>query len=277
MIFVHGDVSGKSHEQVVTAGSYLGSEGMWQTAVDKWAAILVDAGNLEYFHATDFFNARGLWDSDRWRRKRECDGKMIPGGPEHDEFAERFCAVAADSGLVGFSFGFETAPFKRHLAPHFRVEERKGAKAEDARTFAVVQSIRQVGDFLDKAHKTPLDAGRGQIVFEYEEGCGKWRDIFHSSRKRQERWTFWFGSLTTHEGELIPLQIADLLAHEAHRRIYNKIAGDVKPLRKSFERMIAAGTLELKTADEAALMRDAEVFADTLKRFPDGLVRPTED
>lgn len=61
---VYGDLSGSA---VLTSGCYLGKEPEWLDAIAAWVQALRDAG-VESFHATDFYNARGLFNDDRWRR-----------------------------------------------------------------------------------------------------------------------------------------------------------------------------------------------------------------
>src|SRR5882672_3584910 len=102
---VYGDMSGDEN-QVLTAACFLGHESEWMNAIAAWCRALDDAGVKE-FHATDFFNTKREFDDDRWRYWDPTRERMIPGGPEHTAFAERFTGIAVTHKLIGFAFALD--------------------------------------------------------------------------------------------------------------------------------------------------------------------------
>jgi hypothetical protein len=275
VIYVHGDVSGK--EGIIASGCYLGREEHWQKASEAWERINADAG-VPYFHATDFFNTADLWDDTKWRYEHPTKG-IIPGSPEHVAFAKRYSAVAEDAGLVGFAFGMRVSVFTELLQPIF-AREKRGVLCTDPQMFAIMRSVAQVSQFLDATQTPAFELGRGQVIFEEEVGVsGAWTNLFVESRQRREAWTKWFATLTTAPKEVVPVQIADLLAHEAWRRLKTALGEESYPLRKSFERMLVNERIEVQVLTPEDAQKNAAMFNDLIERFPNGLVpdlRPLE-
>lgn len=270
MGMVYGDVSGDESD-ILTAGCYLGHEPQWLAAIAEWSKALDEAGVNE-FHATDFYSAQRAFDDDRWR-KRLADGRLIPGGPLHEQFAARFCAVASDARLIGFAFALEGKSFREILAPELQRTGRRYHGA-DPRTWTIMSSLSGVNDFL--ASTKYRDKGRIQVVFEHEKGAGKFSDYFGESRERDERWTYWFQSFTTAPKSFLPLQMADLLAHEAWRRVHHLLEQKPRPVRKSFERMLVGDNISVRWHGREKAEENAQQVRDLLTRYPDGLSPPDD-
>lgn len=260
MVYVYGDLSGTADSKVLAAGCYLGRKHQWDAAVAEWTKVLRDA-QVKEFHATDFFSGFGEFAGDEWN----------PKGEKHREYAARFTAVASDAGLIGFAFAMDCAAFSSVLAPELKKEKRK-YRSTHPRTYSTFSSVARVAQFLEKANHPATE--RVQIVFEHEQGAGRFSDFFEESRKRRERWTYWFDGFTTADKSLVPLQIADLLAHEAWRRVKAIMADPAAKLRKSFERMLIHGDIEVGLLDEASCNKNAEMVRDVLVHFPNGLAPP---
>jgi hypothetical protein len=267
MTFVFGDLSGSDEDAVIAAGCYLGREDQWAAAVNNWAVALKDAG-VTYFHATDFYSAHGEFDSDEWRYEHPTKG-MIPGGPKQVAFAARFTAIANDAGLIGFSWACELEPFRSILAPEMEREERVH-KASDPYLYAAMSALTRVSDFLTDAKHAALQ--HIQIGYELEDRSGRFVDFFKESQKRMESWTKWFHSFTAPPKSFEPVQIADLLAHEAWRRAKEVLSDKPRDIRKSFKRMLMGGKVELQFMQRADIERNAAVVRDLLARYPKGLV-----
>jgi hypothetical protein len=267
---VYGDLSGDDN-QVLTAACFLGHESEWMSAIAAWYHALEDAGVKE-FHATDFFNTRKEFDHDRWRYWDPTRGKMIPGGVEHTAFAERFTGIGVNHNLIGFAFSLDAAAFRETLAPELAKEKRTHTSG-DPKTFAIMNCLAVVGRFLFKARE---EKDKIQAIFEHEHGAGRFIDFFHESKSRSEQFTYFFKSFTTAPKSFVPLQMADLLAHETWRRTKEVWSANPRPLRKSFERMIADGQIQLDAMDRADCIRNAMAVRDLVARYPDGLIPPAD-
>lgn len=268
---VYGDLSG-DERHFLTAGCYLGKEEQWMNAIAAWSAALDDAGVRE-FHATDFFNARGEFDDDRWRREVPGRG-MVVGGDMHISFAERFVAIPVRSGLIGFASSLDVPAFAEVLAPEMAKALRQHREG-NPRTHAIMSCLASITDFF-VGHTRNREKGQIQVVFEQEHGAGKFADFFNESRDRGERWTHFFRSFATASKAHLPLQMADLLAHETWRRTRHVANDPATPLRKSFERMLGDGQISLKMLDRAYCAKNATIVRDLLARYPDGLVPPED-
>jgi hypothetical protein len=267
---VYGDLSG-DEASIVTAGCYLGKQDEWLNAIAAWSIALDDAGVKE-FHATDFYNAKRQFDDDKWRREVPGRG-MVVGSDLHNAFAERFASIPVDSGLLGFAYSLDVPPFNEILAPELAKAERKHLQRHP-RTQAIMSSLASIGAFFEKSGYR--ENGQIQVIFEHEHGAGKFGDFFNESRDRNERWTYFFQSFTTAPKSLVPLQMADLLAHETWRRTKQVRSDPSAPLRKSFERMLGDGKVSLLHHDRDHCAKNATMIRDLLSRYPNGLVPPED-
>jgi hypothetical protein len=267
---VYGDMSGDEN-QVLSAACFLGHESEWMNAIAAWCRALDDAGVTE-FHATDFFNAKGEFDDDRWRYWDSRRERMIPGGPEHTAFAERFTGIAVNNALIGFAFSLDGAAFKEFLAPELAKEKRQHSGA-DPKTLSIMNCLAVVGRFLAKARE---EKDKIQVIFEHEHGAGRFVDFFDEAKSRREQFTYCFKTFTTAPKSFPPLQMADLLAHETWRRTKEIWSPSPRPLRKSFERMIADGQIQLDAMDRESCIKNAMAARDLMTRYPDGLIPATD-
>lgn len=255
MAHVYADISGEANRPVLVAAGYLGHDGEWDRATAAWQEILRDAG-VSHFHATDFFNCRKQFKSWTLNEAR------------HVEFAKRFTAVADDAGLVGFAHAIDCEAFVSILAPEVEKENRKH-RSTNPRTQAMMGMLAQVNAFLAKTtyrqqHGVP-------VTIEHEEGAGRFNNFFNESKERTERWSWWFGEMTTADKGCIPLQIADLLAHETWRRASSVATNPDATVRQSFQRMLEKERIELRFLTRADAVTNAEKVRDVLARYPNGL------
>jgi len=257
MVDVYGDISGDESSPVMAAGCYLGRESNWRKAVAAWNSALSDAG-VAYFHATDFYSCHGEFAG--WK----------PNDSRHLEVAKRFTSIATDAGLIGFSFGMLCDAFKTELMPVLRTEQRRCTLAHP-RTFVALRCVSQVARFLGRANHHTSE--RVRVVFEAEEGDGRYLDFFAECQERREAFTRFFDSFATENKRAVPLQIADLLAHEAWRRLKEHLTPTGRPMRKSLERMIVGEHIEVEALGYPEAKMNAEVFRNWLKIRPDGLIR----
>ena len=267
MASVYGDISG-DESGVMVGACYLGHDFEWTAAEATWRRHLKAAG-VSAFHATDFYSANGEFSGPDWTIER--DGRRIPGGSKHTEFAQKFTAVADDAGLLGTAYGMHVEPFMRIVVPAIRLERRR-CTAAHPRLWVVFKSLARVDDFL--ARTEYRERGKIPVVFENEQGAGRFKDFFAESLERNEHWAYWFRSFDTEGKESVRLQIADLLAHEGWRRAKEILADKPRDLRKSFRRMMMRERVELQWQGEEHCPDMARLIRETLKKFPNGLTGP---
>jgi hypothetical protein len=112
---------------------------------------------------------------------------------------------------------------------------------------------------------------RAAIVFEQEKGMGQAVDYFTFCKKRRERWTRWFLTFTTAPKELIPLQMADLLAYEARKVAVNRAKKIEKPHSPTLERMLEGSAILVKEMTEKHLQESVSKMQAFIQAHPDGL------
>jgi hypothetical protein len=257
-MFIHADISGDVKSSVLVAACYFGPPEQWSVAGDAWAALLAEAG-VKVFHATDFYACRR--DFKDWTLN----------DARHVEFAKRFAAVADDAGLTGFAFGVDRVAFESVLVPVLRDEKRR-LRAIDARTFALMGCLGRVANYLE-ATKWPRQF-KVRVFVESEEGGNRYSAFFDDSASRRERWTSWFAGIRTADKSLVPMQIADLLAHEGWRRVQAVVDQTGRRVRKSLSRMMLRERVEIHLLGEKDATENAERFRRILLSHPNGLQTP---
>jgi hypothetical protein len=253
---VYGDIS--SGNNVLAAACYLGHDDQWEIAKREWAAIIGDAG-ISHFHATDFYNCRKAFEG--WELN----------GDKQVDFAKRFCAVADDAGLIGFAYVMDLPAFREILAPELEKEQRI-FKSSHERCYAAMGAVAAVNDFLAKtSYRTKQSI---PIVFEAEKGAGRFVQFFEESQKRKERWTWWFRSFDTGPKDVVPCQMADLLAHESWRRGSAILQESDREIRKSLKRMLQREHIDLRLFNWEHAKLNASLVREGLAKYPNGLMPP---
>lgn len=259
MIYVHGDISGKPEQRAMVAACWLGSESRWVLADRVWKKALDDA-EVKYFHATEFFSCRGQFKG--W----------VQNSPRQIEMAKRFAQVPRDYGLVGFGYAIDVPAFKRYLQPVL-LKTSAPHRPASPRSFCVHGCLSRIARLIKQAGLPPGE--RVAVIFEDEHGIGDAIDYFTYCKRKREPWTSGIISLTSADKSLRPLQIADLLAHEAWRRATTLLTGEMRDPRKPFVQLVGDfRSVDLQIIGEADAKKSAADVVEFLKARPSGLVGP---
>ena len=95
-------------------------------------------------------------------------------------------------------------------------------------------------------------------------------DSFDESRVRKERWAYWFGPFKTAGKAEVPLQMADLLAHETWSRAKEAQSPNPRAIRKSFERVLVNGHIEMRPHGREHCIENAKCSAISVPAIPTG-------
>lgn len=168
-----------------------GFEYQWRMALDGWG--------LEAFHMREFAHSRGAFDTDEWRDEAEREkrfGRLLR------------IILAYSMGSVGV-----TVPLPLYQAV---MDPLVGTHAGGAFSLAAFMSISHVAEMVRSLSGQPHVA----YVFDNDPGYGQFAKIFHDNMARSEqRFDLRLLSLSfQRKEEYVPLQAADILAYELHRR-----------------------------------------------------------
>ena len=247
----YGDVSGSQREEFVVFAGYLGRPAQWKRFEREWETALGEA-KVEAFHATDFFNFRG--DFKGWDRDLD----------KHTRFAKRFTAIAERQTECGVGRGVHVPPFLKLVQP-----VTKGMTTPHRRftplMFCVSATLQNVLRIADVRRKQVA------FVFEGDPGVGEAIDYVSWLCRKGEPWTEGIATLTTGDKDFLPLQGADLLAHECWRHMKGSIQGTGRARRKSLNRLLQRQRVLFGVAEEETLRPIIPLIATFLRERPDGL------
>jgi hypothetical protein len=212
------------------AGGYLGTEVQWGTFEREWRTALHSAG-VKVFHATDFFSCR------------EEFAQWEIGSPRHTKYAKRFAAIAEKHTATAIGRGVVPSAFAEIIDPLFR-------KYPPVKSGRFTSQTWCASTLLFAASRIALPRGeRIAAIFEQESGIGLVVDYFNFLKRRHVSWTERFVSVGTGDkGEFVPLQGADLLAHESWRRAKEVLSPTGRAERKTFKRLVAGDRVDIKIA-----------------------------
>lgn len=251
MIRYYGDVSGTQHEEYVVFAGYLADAKQWTAFEREWETALLAAG-VSAFHATDFYNFRGEFKGwDAALRK-------------HNKFAKRFTAIAEKQTECGIGRGVHIPPFVDLVQP-----ATKGMTTPHGRftplMFCISASIQNVLRIIRGSGE------RVAFVIEGDPGVGEAIDYVNWLGRNGEVWTEGIASLAVGDKSCLPLQAADLLAHECWRHLGNSLQKTGRARRKSLKRLLRRERVNFAVADEATLGPIIPKIRDFLSERPDGL------
>lgn len=230
---LYADSSGKDSDLVRVAACYIAESKKWTEFNREWQRAL-DQAKVNAFHATDFFNFQREfkgWDEDK---------------AKHERFAKLFTAIAERRTEIGVAHGVAVEPFNRLLAPVLVGIKSAPQQRMTALMLCAGMMLHDVGVRWKRS--------RGQIavLFEWEEGIGQITEYFQYLKHRiKAPWTDAFVSAGTAGKEVLPLQAADLLAHESWRRMKEHLRPTGRPVRKTLTRLLRNSHLKIDCADEA--------------------------
>jgi hypothetical protein len=252
VIYFYADTSGKASNPVMVAAGYLGTQEQWTNFGKQWSNTLL-AAKVKEFHATDFFSFRGEfagWDQDM---------------KKHIRFAKRFTAIAETHTAYGMARAIEVESFRKLIEP-----ELAGMLTPHNRftplMFCLLTCLYGV------AH---VPRPRGElitVIIEGEPGIGEVIDYLNWLKAKDQEWLRAFSSLAPGDKRLLPLQGADLLAHECWRYVNESLnpTGRPKP-RKSLKRLLQGHRVRLQTASFESLKPTIPALREYLRQHPSGV------
>lgn len=260
MIYIYGDMSGTPQTRVYVAACYLAPEVRWARATARWGDALGRA-KVDYFHATDFFNCWGEFEG--WQR----------GSRRHRDFEREFTSIAADVKLGGMVSGVETAGFDAEYRAALQ-GLKPSARIRSVRLLSIQFCLTHIADMFRQHPLPPYE--RISAMFENEKGIGEVVDYFTAQKKIRAPWTDRIISIIPGDKkDFYPLQMADLLAHEAHHHLTTFLSNrDARPTR-SMERLMAGQCVTVRVAT-AAIMREAlPEVRQFVQEYPGGIAWPS--
>jgi hypothetical protein len=231
------DTSGKDNDLVRVAAGYLASAAQWEKFEAEWARALRSA-KVNAFHATDFFSFKGEFNG--WDANIE----------KHIRFAKLFTAIAAEQTQIGVGRGIESEPFHRIIGP-----EMRGLRHAPHRRFTSLM-VCALGLLDDIARLWGERTEPIAVLFEAEPGIGEVIEYFHSAKARGVPFTKAYASIGQAAKSFLPLQAADLLAHECWRELKEHIRPSGRPRpRKSMQRLARGESIQLAMVTEKDMHR----------------------
>ena len=228
MLRAYFDDSRYSDGLVVVAG-WVANEEQWVAFEADWRAALREA-DVPEFHATDFYSARKHFDGWDLHSKR------------HRKFAKKFAAIACDHTMAGVGRGIEIAGYNRYIKSEQFMRE---GTPHDKYT-PLMHCLRCCLEWIALLDRP--DNEEIAVIMERGKGCGEAVEYLDGLRKDEVSWMESFVTLTTGPKTLLPLQAADLLAHETKRHVQELHQPTGREPRKSFERLIAKRHVNIGTA-----------------------------
>jgi hypothetical protein len=227
------DASGKSDQAAFVTAGYAGTETQWEAFEAEWAAALTGAG-VQMFHATDFFNFRGEftgWDADP---------------KQHRHFAKTFTAIAEGRTDVAIARGVDIEAYERVIAPAGFAKHRPQGRFP-AMIFCASTMLYEIA--IAPRYKDRLF----EVVFEEEAGASDLIAYLDWCKRRGETWLARFARIGIGAKRVLPLQAADLIAHELWRHLREMLHPTGRPQRKTLTRLSRRNRVEFKVATELEL------------------------
>ena len=106
------------------------------------------------------------------------------------------------------------------------------------------------------------------VIFEEGPGVGEAIDYFNGLRRRSVSWIQRFESFATGPKSLMPLQAADLIVHEARRRIEEQLKPTGGKERKSYLRLVQGDRVQINVWTRENIIADVSHMRETLKNDP---------
>jgi hypothetical protein len=245
---------GKPDNPVLTAAGYLATESEWRKLERTWGEILHDAGDVEHFHATEFYACKGLFSHLKW------------GSPRHRDLDKRFLNCGRRFTKFGFGIGFDTRTYYATMSEALaRTKFPSGGKrVMDPRVYALSYA-------LNRAAQRVLPPGtQTAVIFEHEKGIGAAIDYCTwLKEKRREGWTGAYTSFTHGGKDQRPLQAADLLAFHARARILDVLEDSASKPRERFAHLTKKNNVHLDVSLEADFRQTSVNVINFLLEHPE--------
>jgi len=242
VIRLYLDDAGSEKKDVAFAmGGYIATEKRWAQFERDWRGALDDA-DIDVFHATDFFSRRG-----RYNKK----GDRYEDWPDHRhiKFAKRFTAIAESNTDAGVVRGVDVAAYSDLVLPEsvFRVGTPHNRMVP--RMFCVRTCLEWIARrWPDRPKKEPI-----VVILEEGPGVGEVID-WCIWLKRHTSWGAVYCTFTPAPKSSLPLQAADLVAHEGWRLLKETLAPTGRPPRRSLGRLLRRHGVDIGASTRAQLI-----------------------
>lgn len=216
------DASGTKGQISQVVGGFLASEAQWKSFEHEWQCAL-DAAKVIAYHATEFFSFQG-----------EFAGWDKPDLKKHIRFAKRFASIAGRHRTAFVSRGVDLAGYEK-AAPVI-AQSFPGAPHERFTPLMFCHLI-----VMNELNNPQVGVPLGEkvaVILEDEKGAGEVVDYVNARKRGGAEWAQIVSSITTLGKEYLPLQGADLLAHESWRLCNEIIAPTGRELRRSFKKLV---------------------------------------
>jgi hypothetical protein len=216
-----------ANSEAVAFGGWYSSFDRWIELESAWNRALKDQ-NVGQFHATDLDAREGEFKG--WRKERA------------DAFMARLTIIAASFTEYGIGCGIVRADYERLLPDWFQTDFKDPLNYCVYGTMAMLVRQHQVGNL--KVSSTPL-----RTMIEHKPGYeGFMTDIYY--RYRDHVAPDLLGDLSWGGKDEVPLQAADLIAHEIGKFVANTRYRPELPMRRSLEALGTRRQLMITTPDE---------------------------
>lgn len=246
------DSGSQTQTSAFVMAGWIASEKKWKRFEREWQLALDEAG-IDIFHATDFFNRKGTCNAKGDRYEEWSDEK-------HIHFARRFAAIAANPrhNCAGVGRGIDVSAYRDLILPQPLFPNTPHDRFTPilfCTQTCLEWTAKTLGPLLPEGDQIAVYFEQGRGVGETIEWCGYLQE--HTS------WGSLYCSFTPGSKSALPLQAADLLAHETWRHIKERINPTGRPLRKSFQRLLRGERISINMGTREQFLACLEF----IKRF----------
>jgi hypothetical protein len=234
MLKVYIDASGKRDQPAFVVAGYVATVDQWSNFEREWSAALAGAG-VPAFHATDFFGFHRefvTWKNDR---------------AKHDRFAKRFGAIAERQTDAGVGRGVDLVAYERIIArAGFAMHRPQGRFP--ALVFCGSTLLHYIAT-EPRYQGQPID-----VLFEQGDGVTDLIAYLEWCKKLGEQWLDAIGTFGIGDKGIMPLQAADLLAHELWRHLKEKLHPTGRRRRRILTRLLQRNRVHFAIGTEKEMV-----------------------
>ncbi len=238
-----------ARDGVFALGGYVAHISQWDKFEAEWRPRLKQAG-VKVFHASDFYNARGEFQG--WDYLKQV------------KFAKLFTAIAEKQTEIAIAHAMDLAAFNEFLAPILAARYW----TPHGKVTPLMWCARTMLSALVNRHSQFVPPTQPlQIIFETGDGVGEAIDYFRGLKMRGAPWAQHIVSFADGDKQLLPLQAADLIVHEAVRSGIETIHPSGRPKRKSMIRLVEGERVEVRILTRQNAMDAVPAISDGIQDF----------
>ena len=228
---------------------FIAPEARWESFETDWRVALRTAG-VEAFHASDFYNCRGIFTSWREAHKRRV------------RLSRKLCAIAANHPTAGVGMALERRAFDEIVAPY--PELVVPSTPHDRITPRLLCTHMCLEVIACDAPKRPKGEPI-EVIFESAPGVGEVVSYCTHHLKKHYLWAEDYVSFTSVSKGPLPLEAADLLVYETGKRCERQIAANdglaPETRRRPLKRLLAENRVKIVYADREKMAEAIDVLA----------------